>query len=198
MVTQLLGVLDVHGGDPGDPLGVNILQLDLDSVGQGEEDAQLMGGVDALHIQGGVCFGIPEFLGLFQNLGKVQPLLSHLRQDVVGGPVQNAEDDLDLVGHQPFFQRTDDGDPPSHAPLEPDVHPGLIGGLENLRSVDRQEGFIGGDNMFAALDGLEDEGPSRLQPADEFDDDGDLRVIHDVGNLRREQGRIDFDPPVPG
>ncbi len=50
MESQFFGVLNIHRGDPGDPLGINILQFDLDPISQGQEDGEFMGGVDTLDI----------------------------------------------------------------------------------------------------------------------------------------------------
>ncbi len=65
LVSQFLCVLNVHRGDPRDSLRVDIFQMNLDSVGQGNQDTEFMGRIHAPHIQGGVCFGNSQFLGLF-------------------------------------------------------------------------------------------------------------------------------------
>ena len=66
-VTELPGEFDIHGGDAGDPLHVDVVKVDLHAVGQGREDGQFMGRIDSFHVQGGIGFGVALGLGLGQG-----------------------------------------------------------------------------------------------------------------------------------
>ena len=61
-----------------------------------------------------------------------------------------------------------------------------------------KKGFVSSDHMLALFDGPEDESSGRLEPPDEFDDDGDFRVLEHIGNLGGEKGLINLHPPVGG
>src|SRR5690349_16446728 len=53
-VTELAGVAEVDGLDALDPLAVDVRRPDTDLVGDGPEDRQLVRGVEAFDVVGGV------------------------------------------------------------------------------------------------------------------------------------------------
>ena len=89
-VAQFLGVLQVLRRDVRDAFRVHPGKLKVRVKSQRRQDGQLVGGVNALHIKGGVGFGKAQFLRLGQRLGEGGALLRHRGQDVVGGAVDDA------------------------------------------------------------------------------------------------------------
>jgi hypothetical protein len=66
-VAELGGELDVHGGDFGDSLDVDIVEIDLHAESQGRENGQLVGRILSLDVQGRIGLGITLGLGLGQG-----------------------------------------------------------------------------------------------------------------------------------
>ena len=97
-VAQFLGVLQVLRRDVRDAFRVHPGKLKVRVKGQRRQDGQLVGGVNALHIEGGVGFSKAQFLRLGQRLGKGGALLRHRGQDVVGGAVDNAGQGFYAIG----------------------------------------------------------------------------------------------------
>ena len=103
-VAQLLGIGDVGRLQPGDAFDMRAVELHRDPEGDRAHDRRLVGRVDALDVEGGVGLGIAQRLRLLQHRGEVQPLGAHLRQDEVGGAVDDAGDPFDAVGGESFAQ----------------------------------------------------------------------------------------------
>jgi hypothetical protein len=121
-VAQLLGVLDVGGGQLGDAFDVGLVELHRDAEGDGAHQRGLVRGVHAFDVEGRVGLGIAQALRLLQHHVEVQALVAHLGQDEVGGAVDDAGDPLDAVGRQALAQRLDDGDAAGHRGLEGHHH----------------------------------------------------------------------------
>ncbi len=178
-VAELRGIADVLGGDGGDPLGVDLVVLEGDAEGDGSQDGELVGGVDALDVQGGIGLGVAAALGLRQGLLEVPPLMGHLAEDEVAGAVDNPCQPLDAVAGEPLPDRLDDGDPPRHRRLEGHHHPLALGGVEDVVAVDGDKRLVGGDYMLAVLDGTQHQGAGRLDPPHELHHHRQLGVVHD-------------------
>ena len=203
-IAEFAGEVDVDRADAADPLDGDVIELDMQAVGDGHQDRQLVGGVDPLDVVGGIGLGKALGLGVFQHLGKGGAMIGHLGEDVVGSAVHDPLDRLDPVGDQAFFQRFDDRDAAADAGLEADFHPFGHRGVEDLPAMDGEQSLVGGDDMLAAGDRLEDEGPGRFDAADQFDDDIDggvgedvvgIPAEDDVAELSGERGDIDVGDP---
>ena len=99
-VAELPAELDVQRRDVRDPRGEDLLELHGGAEGQPGEDREFVGGVDALHVVGGVGFGIPLLLRLGQDRLEIATLVGHPGKDVVGGAVQDPVEGTDVVGHE--------------------------------------------------------------------------------------------------
>src|SRR4029077_11465715 len=105
---ELLGIGDVGGGDVADALDVDAGEIDLAAKGDAGQDGELVGGVDAVDVEGGVSLGIAQALRIGEHVGELAATLAHRGQDVVAGAVEDAVDPLDAVGGQAFAQQLDD------------------------------------------------------------------------------------------
>ena len=160
--------------------------------GDRAEDRHLGGRVLAAHVLGGVGLGVAETLGLLEHVVVVGPGLGHLAQHVVGGAVDDAEHRLDLGRHQRLAQHLDDGHGADGAGLEAEVHAALLRRGEELGAVLRQQLLVGGHHVLAGLEGAELEVERRARPPDELHDHGDLRVLEDVLEARRDDSRVEL------
>lgn len=73
-VAQLLGVLDVGGGQLGNAFHIGLVKLHRNAKGNRAHQGRLVRGVHAFDVKGGVGLGIAQTLGFLQNNVKVRPL----------------------------------------------------------------------------------------------------------------------------
>jgi len=85
-----------------DPLHVHPLELERDPEGDGGQNGELVGGVDALDVEGRVGLRVPEPLGLGEHVGEHAAPVAHLGQDEVAGPVDDPGQPLDAIRGQPL------------------------------------------------------------------------------------------------
>jgi hypothetical protein len=97
----------------------------------------------------------------------------HAVEDEVGRAVDDAEDARDAVAREAVAERADDGDRAADRGLVVQLRADLLCGVEELGTVRREQRLVGGDDVGAGVDGLQDVGARRLEPAHELD--------HDVG-----------------
>ena len=108
-----------------------------------------MSRIDSFHIVRRISLSITFGLGLLQDVLEISPLVRHLRENVVGCPVQNAEDRLNPVCHQSFLNGPDDRNASAHRPFKINIHAVPLGGPKDLVSVKGKKGFVGCDDMFS-------------------------------------------------
>jgi len=193
-VAQGFGVVDVGGGQLGDAFGVGLVELQRDTKGDGGQDGQLVGGVDAFHVERRVGFGVTQGLGFGQHVFEGTALLAHFGEDEVTGAVDDAGYPVDAVGGQAFTDRLDHRDTTGHRGFERYDHALLAGLGEDLVAVHGDQRLVGGDHVLAVLDGLEHQLAGHGVAAYQLDNDIDLRVggygEHIVGN--RNTGRFEL------
>ena len=148
-----------------------------------------MGRVDALDVECRVGLGVAERLGVRESRRERQPLVAHLRQDVVRGAIDDPGQPLDPVARQSFAQRLDDRDAAGHRRLEGDHHAALAGRGEDLVAVQREQRLVGGDDGLALGNGLGDEVTGDLGAADQFADDVDRRIEDDFKRVVDDRNR---------
>ena len=132
-VAEFPGHLEVEGYQPLDPLGGDGLEGPARAKGHAGEQGQLVGGVDALDVEGRVRLGVAQLLGLLQDDLELLAGPLHLGQHEVGGPVQDAVDALDAIGREALAQRAQDRNPAADRGLEGDADALLRSRLEDLR-----------------------------------------------------------------
>ena len=155
------------------------------------DDGGLGAGVVALHVGGGIGLGVAERLGLGQRVGVGRARLRHLREDVVGGAVDDAHHAGDALPHQRLAQRSDDGDAAGHRRFEEQVDPVALGGLEELGAVWASSSLLPVTTGLPALRALRMRSRG-LDPADELHHQVDAGVVDDRAGVRvrRSAGRV--------
>ena len=76
-VAELVGERDVHGRDVADALDVDGGEAWPAAEGQGRQQRELVRGVDAVDVEGGVGLGVAQRLRLGQHVGEVAAGLAH-------------------------------------------------------------------------------------------------------------------------
>ena len=176
-VAQLLGITDVHRLQRADALDMRLVELHRHAKGDGAHDGRLVGGIDALDVEGGVGFGVAQALRLLEHDAEVEPLRAHLGQDEVGGAVDDAGDPFDAVRGQALAQRLDDRDAAGHGGFERDHHALVAGGGEDLAAMHREQRLVGRHHVLAGGNRLQHQGARDAIAADQLDHDVDRRVV---------------------
>src|SRR5699024_1009946 len=153
------------GGDGGYALAVDVVEPDVGPVGEGGDDRGLGGGVVAVDVGGRVGFGVSQRLGFGQHVVVGGPLLGHLGEDVVGGPVEDAHHPEYLLAGQRLAQRPDERDPAGDRRLEEQVHARVVGDGEQFRAGGGQQRLVAGDHRLAVGHRFLDEGAGRVEAA---------------------------------
>ena len=157
--------------------------------GQGGENRELVGGVDAVHVVGGVRLGVAQALGILQGIVERAAFRGHAGEDVVGGAVEDGLQADDAVGHQILPEGADERDAAAHAGLEGDVHAVLGGQGQQLRAVLGHDLLVGGDDVLAVLQGAAQVVHGRVLAAHGLEDHGDAGVVQDLPGVGGEQLR---------
>ena len=118
-----------------------------------------------------------------QDAAEFQTFICHLREDVVGGAVQDAHDGEDSVGHQALFQSLDHRNSAADTGLEANLHPLLGRCGKDVASFLGQQGLVGGHHVLAGSNSLHHKGFGRFNAADQFDDDIDIRIIDQLHSV---------------
>ena len=193
-VAQLARVGDVRARDAADALGVDVLEVHEGPEGQGDEDLELVGGVEALDVERRIGLRVAAGLGLLEHLGEVEPLVGHPGQDVVAGAVDDAGHGEDAVGDQPVLDGADEGNAAGHRRLEGEGHAPAARLVVELDAVVGEEGLVGRHDVLAGGQGLQDERAGRLQPAHQLHDHVDGRVVEDGGGVRGQGQPREVEP----
>ena len=135
-VAELVRERDVHGRDVPDALDVDRVEAWPAAEGQRGQQRQLVRGVDAVDVEGGVGLGVAQGLRLGQHVGELAAGLAHRGQDEIAGAVEDAEDALDPIGRQPLAQRLDDRDAAGDGGLEAELGAGALGDAAPARRRD--------------------------------------------------------------
>ncbi len=101
-VAEFLGVADVLLREIGDALGIRLVELHRDAVGDRRHDGEFVRRIDSLNVEPRIGFGIAEPLRLGQHVLEARTFLTHLRKNKVRGPVDDSRDPLDTVGGKAF------------------------------------------------------------------------------------------------
>ncbi len=134
-ISQTVSHGDIEEIQSIDTFGRDIIQRDVLPEGQGSQKGKFMGGIHAVHIQGGV--GLRQTLGLghFKSLDIGFTLFNHLSKDEVGCSVDDTVDGFDVVCQQPVHQSSDDGNTPGATGFKTDAHIVFPGQSEKFCSV---------------------------------------------------------------
>ena len=177
----------------GNALAVDLFEGDFFMEGEAGEDGELVRGVVALDVGGRILFGVAERLRLFQGGAVVEPFLRHAGEDVVGGAVDDAGERCDDVRLHPVDEGADDGHAADAARFEIKPRVGALRRLFQLVPVLAEQLFVGGDDRLAAVQRREDEALCRFDAADDLDNDVDVRIADDLGDVAADLLRLDAE-----
>ena len=175
----------------------NTLRIDLAAEPDGHQDRDLRARIVSIDVGRRIRLGIAQGLGLFQRIGKRQPLGVHARQDVIAGAVEDAGDAKQPISRQPFAHRADDGNAARDRRLEQQLALHLPRERQQLDAVRRDELLVGGDHRLAGLQRSPNQLSRRLETAHQLDDDMSVRVDHRVeavGPLHVRRNPVDLLP----
>ena len=133
---------------------------------EAREDRGLLRGVVALDVGGRVGLGVAEALRVGEHVLELGALGVHAVEDVVGRAVDDAHDPLHAVAGERVAQRPDDRDRAGRGGLVVDLRADLVGGVEDLGAVGGQQRLVGGHDVGAGVDRLQQvaRAPARCRP----------------------------------
>ena len=187
-ITQFLGVLHVLGCELRNALGVNGLELQGNTKCNRGQNNQLVGGVYAFHIKGGIRFGIAQRLRFSQHIGKLPALVAHLGQDEIAGAINNAGQPFDTVASKALTQRLDDGDAPRYRRFETHLYAMFIGEGKDLVSELGDKRLVGSDHMLAIANGGFHQLPGHRGAADKLHQNIHCRIPGHVKYITADAG----------
>ena len=128
---------------------MHALEIDRTAEGDRGENGELMRGIDAVDVEARIGLGITQLLRLFQHLAEIAAAVTHLRQDVIAGAVQDAVDALDPVRREALAQRFQDRDAARHRRLEGERDVIFRREPGELVAVMRQHRLVRGNDVLA-------------------------------------------------
>lgn len=147
-VAQFLCIDDITKGDLFNTFNFDFIQMDPCIEGNGRKDGNFSRCIKATDISGWIRLGITFFLCLFEHFCKIHMLFSHPGQHVVRRPIDNSHNEGNPVACQGFFQRSNNGDSPSHRCLKKKID--MVGccQLKEFFPVNSHNILIGRNNVL--------------------------------------------------
>ena len=141
---------------------------------EAHENGELGASIKAADVLGGVGFGVA--LGLRGGKdGGVFGALLHAAEDEVAGAVEDALNALDAVAGHALLQAGNNGNAAGDGRAVLEVTAAGRGQTLQLHAVIRDEFLVGGDDAFAGFKSLAHPRADRIETADQFDYDVDVR-----------------------
>src|SRR5713101_5708600 len=194
-IAELARVAEVDGFDALDALAVDVRRPDADLVGDGAEDRELVGGVEALDVVRRVGLRVTGHLRFFDRGLEWQSVGAHSSEHVVGGAVDDRRQTLDAVGLQVCAEGADQWNAAADRGLEVDVYVLLRRERQQLHAVVGHYDLVGGDHVLAGADRPFQERVHRLVAAGDLDDDLDAPVFQQQVRVVGEQPGLDLHRP---
>ena len=191
-IPELSRVTEVDWVDPFDALSIDVVRVDRDLVRDRAEDGELVRGVEAADIVGGVRLRVAGRLRLTHGVLERQLLIRHPAEDVVGRAVDHGRHALDPVGLQVGPEGADQRDAAADRGLEVDVDVLLGGQAQQLRAVVGHHDLVGRHHVLAGPDRPLEIRMHRLVAARHLDEDLDRRIVEEHVGLVREQIAVDL------
>ena len=160
---------------------VDMPWIDPKTVGERGEDANLVGRVVAVNVQGWFGFGITETLRVGQDIAKLGSLEFHPSQDVIARAIDDSVEAGDAISNEPFAQDLDNGYAARDAGFVIQIRAAVLRRCEQLFAVRREERLVGGDHRFTEPQRSECHLARCRGATHQFHDEIDLRVVDDGG-----------------
>ena len=152
-VAEFIGIGEVHGADLADALGVHLFELQRDAEGDGRQDGELVGRVNAINVDGRIGFGVTQALCFGQHGLEIRATLVHLGEDVIASAIDDASHSLNAIAGQAFTNGLDDGNAARYRSLERHHDALALSGVKDLVAMQRDQRLVGGDHMLTLVDG---------------------------------------------
>ena len=153
------------------------------------QHAQLGARVVAVQVVGRIGFGEALGLGVGEDRVERDPLGLHPREHVVAGAVQDPGDALERVAGEALADGADHRDAAGDGGLEPEVDALLAGQAEQLAAFVRNQLLVRGHDRLLRGDGGAMVAAGRIEPADDLDDQVDVRAEQVLEALRPRDRR---------
>ncbi len=191
-VTQFAGIAHVFRQDAGDALDVDRIEAQRHAEGERGQDHQLVGGINALHVEGRIGLGVTQQLCLDQDIGEVAALVAHLAENEIAGAVDDAGQPADPVCGKAFAQRLDDGNAAGHRGLVGQGDAACAGDGEQLVPTAGDQRLVGGDHLFTVGDGGEYQLAGGLDAADQLHQHVDRGIAGNFEDVVGEGDRAEI------
>ena len=133
--------------------------------GEGGEDRELVGGIDAVDVEGRVGLRVAEPLRLGEHVGELAAALLHHGQDVVAGAVEDAGDRGSMrLPASPSRSALMTGMPPATAASKPSGTPRRLGLRRQFGAVHREQRLVRRHHRLAGRDRRFDQDARRARP----------------------------------
>ena len=192
-VAQFRRVTDVFRGDAGNTFGENAVHAEAHIEGQRRENRELVGRIDAFHIEGRIGFRVAERLCRRQGIPECGALLGHGRQYVVRRAIDDAGNGTHPAGREPPGERADDRNAAGHRCLEAEPHSLLGGAGKQFVAVPGDDRLVRRDHGLPARQGVPHQARGAVLAADEFHHHVDIVVEQGFeirGEFRARQVRF--------
>ena len=195
---KLPGVLKISGSQTGNPFPVYVLIRDLGVKGKRGQNGQLVSGIFAFNVVGRIRFGVAQRLGVAQRRFKVQPILGHPGQYVVGRAVYDGMKRGEFIGQKVFAQGAYDGYPPRYARFVQKIEPGFLRKLQKLLPTGGHDLFVCGNNVLPLSQGRPEVSDSRVHAAHKLNYYVHIRIINQRSGVRGQQSGFYGQTPLSG
>ena len=196
-VAEFVGSGEIGRRDRGNALDVDGILIDLAAESETGEQRQLLRGVEAFDVEGGIGLGIAQPLSVGETIGVRQPLLLHPRQDVIAGAIEDAVDAVDGVAGKPFAQGLDhrNGGGDRGFIIQRDV--GLLGQLRKLEAMLGQQRLVCRHHRLAGGERIFDRGLGRIAgSAHQFDEHVDAVITGKFDRIGEPLHLLQIDAAV--
>ena len=110
---------------------MDVLAIHPETVSKRGQNDRLVCGVPAVDIQRRIRLGVPGGLRFGERLGKAKTRLAHPGENVIAGPIDDAVNGPDMIGHERLADRFNDRHATGDRRLKEDRNVFFRGGLEN-------------------------------------------------------------------
>ena len=173
-ITKVSSVLNVARVDAFNALGWDVSRKHARTKCEGGQDRQFVPRVSAGDVQRGIRLGEPGLLRRFQRIRKSRSIISHARQNIVAGAVDDAPDGKNSIGSKRLPNHPDHGDGTRDRSLEIQVATIRFRKSKQCLPSLRKQRFVGRHHVLLRVQRRAHQPIGDCDPADELDDDVDV------------------------
>lgn len=181
----------------GDALDGHAGKIGRGAEGKAGKQGQLVRGVAAADIEGGVGLGIAFGLRFLQHIGEGAARCLHFGKDIVAGAIEDALHRIHAMRDQVFAQHFDNGDAAGGRGFELERHALVFGEFRQRQTMLGQQRLVGAYHMLAARKrGLHQLARNAFIAADQFHHHIGValcqrqRIVLPAGDLEATRARL--------